>query len=545
MTRYAGDGDIYVMGADGTDVRQLTHGLDASGPAWSPDGSRIAFITGQGQGLAVMRADGTDRHVIARARGYYESPAWSPNGRMIAYQSTPHHSIDVTAIFTIRPDGTHERQLTPASAGAGFPAWSPDGSRIAYSAGGQLWVMNSDGTRTRRLTDCRVPCVADFAPAWSPDGSDLVFVQQENGGGARRLYILALATGAITPLTPTVRWAGSPDWRAGAGPTLAQLKANFAVLRRPQTAADRSWRAPKTAMPGLTRLAQRLPASPNSAYPVRLFIAVEHDRTPTHAEQSPGGYRLDLYTVAANGNVAHVPFAPDVDSDVFPLDVLARYGGGWMLWAGIVPDGVSRVRWRFGCSPATKGCLKPADWNVEIPVRGNTAAAAVPNTGSCDVCGQPQAVTWYRADGRVVASYSSTPKHSLTAPPLTTRRHRGSLHGLLVASRPPPSVRDRAAAAREIASDARVSYATVTCVDVGAFSQRWAPDRRSAYDCKEERCEAKSESPRGSSPSCRLPRWRMRPPGPTRDRSRSSRDAVARSQSRSRPGSRFACVPRR
>jgi len=46
LTRYAGDGDIYVMNADRTDIRRLTDGLDASSPAWSPDGSRIAPVRG-------------------------------------------------------------------------------------------------------------------------------------------------------------------------------------------------------------------------------------------------------------------------------------------------------------------------------------------------------------------------------------------------------------------------------------------------------------------------------------------------------------------
>ena len=213
LTRFAGDGDIYLMNANGTGIRRLTHGLDASDPVWSPDGSRIAFIKGQGQALAVMQADGSGQHVIARARGYYENPAWSPDGQTIAYQSSPNGNIDVTAIYTIRPDGSLEHQLTPAAASAGFPAWSPDGSRIAYSARDQLWLMNSNGTAPRRLTNCRLPCVFDFAPAWSPNGSDLVFVQQGNGGATRRLYTLDLATATVKQLTPDIRWAGSPDWR--------------------------------------------------------------------------------------------------------------------------------------------------------------------------------------------------------------------------------------------------------------------------------------------------------------------------------------------
>lgn len=211
LTRYAGDGDIYVMNSDGTGIHRVTHGLDASAPVWSPDGSRIVFIKGQGQQLAVIRADGADQHVITGGRGYYESPTWSPDGREIAYISgRDWHSA---AIFTIRPDGTVERQLTPGSVSLESPAWSPRGSRLAYSSRNRLWIMSSDGANAHAVTNCRLPCVDDFDPAWSPTGHELAFVRQQDDGAARRLAVVDLVTDKVSMLTPNLHWVGSPDWR--------------------------------------------------------------------------------------------------------------------------------------------------------------------------------------------------------------------------------------------------------------------------------------------------------------------------------------------
>ncbi len=220
LTRYAGDGDIYVMNANGTHMRQLTHGLAASVPAWSPDGSQIAFIEGQGQALAIVDTNGSNQHVIAHGRGYYEAPAWSPNGRWIAYDSGP--DWDTHAIYTIAANGTGERRLTPfLGPGDGGPAWSPKGSRIAYSSKDAIWTISSNGANTRRITTCRLPCLSDTEPAWSRTGSKLVFVHEQEHRLSSHHYlnsygldVIQLSTGDVRLLTPKLQTASArPAWR--------------------------------------------------------------------------------------------------------------------------------------------------------------------------------------------------------------------------------------------------------------------------------------------------------------------------------------------
>jgi TolB protein len=211
---FAGECAIYITTLDGGSTVQVTRGLRSASPSWSPDGERLVYVEDQGQALAVVDTDGTDRHVISRDRGYYQLPTWSPDGNTIAFQSSPEKGSERTAVFTIRPDGTDTRQLTDGSTSEGFPAWSPDGSRIAYSAAEHLWIMGADGSNAHQITKCGSPdCVADFFPAWSPSGTQIAFIRQEDGGASTRLYVVDLATGETRGLTPDLQYVSDPAWR--------------------------------------------------------------------------------------------------------------------------------------------------------------------------------------------------------------------------------------------------------------------------------------------------------------------------------------------
>jgi dipeptidyl aminopeptidase/acylaminoacyl peptidase len=135
---FISDGTIYVMGVDGS--APVTIGTGRS-PDWSPDGSRLAFWR-RGQCVSdicsadvfLMNADGSDVRRLTRSSGFgeaYTHPAWSPDGSRIAYRRQAFLGGD--GLELIRPDGS-DRQALGGTAGSGRPVWSPDGSTLAFAA---------------------------------------------------------------------------------------------------------------------------------------------------------------------------------------------------------------------------------------------------------------------------------------------------------------------------------------------------------------------------------------------------------------------------
>jgi Tol biopolymer transport system component len=184
FSRGGPNGGIYEMNPDGTGVTRVTFQEGDTDPAWSPDGSKVAFDRFQkgNEGIYVMNADGA-QVVRLTSDNTGSDPAWSPDGTRIAFQLEAHGNAD---IYVMNADGSQVTRVTDDPLSEYTPAWSPDGTRIAlvgYSEGAsgppspvRLYVMNVDGTGLMQLGPDGVA-----QPNWSPDGTKIAFVNADSG----------------------------------------------------------------------------------------------------------------------------------------------------------------------------------------------------------------------------------------------------------------------------------------------------------------------------------------------------------------------------
>ena len=142
---YSKTGDIFTINSDTTgNELDLTNSVATEAdPAYSPDGSKIAFARNDGAtgyDLWIMNADGTNPFQVTTAPGNERSPSWSPNGSKLVYTSAG-ELFTVPAALSSTP--------TDLNVPGTDPAFSPDGAKIAYITGGNLAIVNSNGTSTQ------------------------------------------------------------------------------------------------------------------------------------------------------------------------------------------------------------------------------------------------------------------------------------------------------------------------------------------------------------------------------------------------------------
>ena len=235
---FAKDGDLFIADQLGGSPRPLVAGPEEdSGPVFSPEGDRIAFIRGgtsdedasAGKRILSVALDGTDvRELASGLTSFAVRLGWSPDGRAILangegrsdrgmYEVGPSSRV----VDVVASDGSGSRRVDAGeNVDVGPGAWRPDGQLVALlgiidHGIRAAFMADGDGTNVRRLPTAVQP---EDGLSWSPDGTRLAFLSREQGEDPARIDIADIDTdGAMTgshqlPLGEGM-WADStPTW---------------------------------------------------------------------------------------------------------------------------------------------------------------------------------------------------------------------------------------------------------------------------------------------------------------------------------------------
>lgn len=220
--------EIYIMDADGADVRRLTeNGTEDAYPVLSPDGTMIAFarsVRGQFD-LFVMNADGTDvRRVMGSPNSDEVLPSWAPDGAKLAFTAT----TDVPGgwqsdIYRIRISDGRFRRLTYTPRTKEFaPDWSPDGRLIAFTKQNEkqdrfgIAVVRpyAEGLRWLVINPQSGSGYTDVNPSWSPDSQWVAFSRDHGDDPYVDIYKVRRNGDDVTAVTQLSELAENPVWGA-------------------------------------------------------------------------------------------------------------------------------------------------------------------------------------------------------------------------------------------------------------------------------------------------------------------------------------------
>ncbi|HUF38297.1 MAG TPA: protein kinase [Anaerolineales bacterium] len=221
----SGSTQIWLMDGDGSNPVQLTD-IDggACQPDWSPDGTRLIFISPcsveqeeyPGAALYIVNLDGTGLTPVIGSRNGDYDPDWSADGSQILFTTLRNGFPE---IHILNLNGGLVTPLADEGIKNFHPAWNADGSRISFITARpgpfQIWTMNPDGSEQVRFS--RSGDLRNSSPAWSPDGRFIVFTQRATSSGLPYLILAPIEDGGFSEIrlalstSPARGPAYSPD----------------------------------------------------------------------------------------------------------------------------------------------------------------------------------------------------------------------------------------------------------------------------------------------------------------------------------------------
>ncbi|HWT66872.1 MAG TPA: Tol-Pal system beta propeller repeat protein TolB [Terracidiphilus sp.] len=214
-----GSKEVWVMDYDGQNQHPVTHlGSIALSPRVSPDNSRIAFASLGKEGWSVRMYSLELNRLVSfpagTAGGANQSPAWSGDGTRLAFSSSRGGDPD---IWVADASGANPRRVTYFNGPDVAPTWNPrTNAQLAWVSGRtglpQIYVMDQDGSNVQRMTDGGYA----VSPSWSPSGGFLTFSWNRKYGpgapGGQDIYVMDIATKRWLQMTHDAGSNDFPSW---------------------------------------------------------------------------------------------------------------------------------------------------------------------------------------------------------------------------------------------------------------------------------------------------------------------------------------------